>query len=98
MYIFKRQRKRDIIVCSICENGSGKDGAGITENPQNKGNYKCFKCGECGDVLHFIGKEFGLRDFKDILNRGIELYSIVIEGANYKGHTTASKASKSKQE
>jgi hypothetical protein len=65
------------------------------ENPQNKGNYKRFKCGESGDALHFIGKEFRLSDFKDILNKGVELYSIVIEEANYnKGHTTASKASK----
>jgi hypothetical protein len=40
-----------------------EDGAGITENPQNKGNYKRFKREDAGDALHFIGKGFGLSDF-----------------------------------
>jgi hypothetical protein len=55
IYFQEAKKTGYVFVCSICENGSGRDGAGITENPQNKGNYKRFKRGESGDALHFIG-------------------------------------------
>ena len=101
--IYFRKAKKTGYVCPLCQSGSGRNGTGITEIPRHKGYYKCFVCQESGDVLHFIGKEYGLSDFKDILNKGIELYSIVIDGANYKKrnhkeHTRVSQTAKSKQE
>jgi replicative DNA helicase len=60
----------------------------LAEIPQKNGHYKCFKCNESGEVLHFIGKHYDLTNFKDILNKGIELYNIIIDNtqpyANYK--------------
>ena len=38
-------------ICPKCGNGQGKDGTGITEDPNNPGHYKCFKCDFYGDVF-----------------------------------------------
>jgi replicative DNA helicase len=76
-------------ICPLCRNGSGKNGTGITKIPNNKGHYKCFKCNESGDVLHFIGKEYNLTNFKDILDKGIQLYGISIDNKSFiKGNAT----------
>ena len=46
-------------ICPKCGNGQGKDGTGITEDPNNPGHYKCFKCDFYGDVF----------DVADLVNR-----------------------------
>lgn len=45
---------RPSYVCPVCGNGSGRDGTGITEDPQRPGHYHCFKCefdGDAWDIL-----------------------------------------------
>jgi DNA primase len=91
-YILRRQRRADTYALYV-RMGKGETRRGNNENPKNKGHYKRFKCGETGDVLHFIGKEFGLSGFKDILNKGI-----AVDESNYKKQDTMRKASKSRRE
>lgn len=45
---------RPSYVCPVCGNGSGRDGTGITEDPQRPGHFHCFKCefdGDAWDIL-----------------------------------------------
>jgi replicative DNA helicase len=75
---FKPARKKGY-VCPLCQNGTGSDGTGIEEIPDNKGHFKCFKCNEGGDVLHFIGKEYGITSFPEILEKAFSIYGIIVE-------------------
>jgi replicative DNA helicase len=79
---FKRAKKG--YICPICQNGTRSSGTGIEENPKNKGHFKCFKCDESGDVLHFIGKEYGLNSFPEILEKAYSIYGISVEDGKYK--------------
>lgn len=45
---------RPSYVCPVCGNGSGKDGTGITEDPQRPGHYHCFKCDFDGDIFDVL--------------------------------------------
>lgn len=49
------------IICPICDNGKGKTGDGIRENPKARmpGGLICFKCKFSGDVFDLIQKENG---------------------------------------
>ena len=49
----------------ICENGSGRDGTGIVEDPDRPGHYHCFKCDFDGDAF----------DLLDIVNGKAKGYS-----------------------
>jgi DNA primase len=80
---FKPARKKGY-VCPLCQNGTGRNGTGIEENPKNKGHFKCFKCNESGDVLHFIGKEYGISSFPEILEKAFSIYGIIIEEGKYR--------------
>jgi replicative DNA helicase len=80
---FKPARKTGY-VCPLCHNGTGKNGTGIEENKKNKWHYKCFVCGESGDALHFIGKEYGLVNFQEILEKAYDIYGITIDDGKYK--------------
>lgn len=75
-----RAKKRGWI-CPICHNGTGRDGDGIVKNPKS-GNYKCFKCDWAGDIYDLIGIEYGLDEFKDQLQKAMEIYGITIDKNN----------------
>jgi replicative DNA helicase len=81
----------------LCQNGAGRDGTGIEEIPKNKGHFKCFKCDESGDVLHFIGKEYGLNSFPEILEKAYSIYGIVLDDKEYKREGNKDKMKKSIQ-
>lgn len=62
-------------VCPECGNGSGRDGDGITRKPGSD-FFHCFKCGFHDDVFGLIGSYFGISEFKDQLEKAVELYGI----------------------
>jgi replicative DNA helicase len=82
--IYFTKRAKTGYICPLCQNGAGRDSTGIEENPKNKGHFKCFKCNESGDVLHFIGKEYGLNSFPEILEKAYSIYGIRVEDGKYK--------------
>lgn len=47
---------RPSYVCPVCGNGSGRDGTGITEDPQRPGHYHCFKCSFDGDAWDILDR------------------------------------------
>jgi len=61
-------------VCPNCGNGKGRDGDGISLDPNSKNSphYKCFKCGLYGDVIDLYRYHRGLSDnseaFKEFCN------------------------------
>jgi replicative DNA helicase len=87
---FEKARRAGYI-CPLCQNGTGSSGTGLEENPNNKGHYKCFKCDESGDVLHFIGKEYGLNNFPEILDKAFSIYGIIVEDNNYTANRSKKK-------
>jgi DNA primase len=46
---------------------------------EKEGYYKCFKCGAYGDVLDYIRLEYGLKNFKEQMDKAIKLYKITID-------------------
>jgi hypothetical protein len=50
----------------------------IQPNPEKEGYYKCFKCEAYGNVFQFIGLEYGITDFKEQIDKAIEIYDIQI--------------------
>lgn len=61
-------------VCPNCGNGKGRDGDGISLDPNSKNSphYKCFKCGLYGDIIDLYRYHRGLSDnseaFKEFCN------------------------------
>jgi replicative DNA helicase len=92
------KRAKTGYVCPICQNGTGEDGTGIKENPKNKGHFKCFKCDENGDVLHFIGKQYRLNSFPDILEKAYSIYGITLNDKEYKKEGNKDKMKEPTQE
>lgn len=70
----KKVNGRRTWVCPKCGNGKGKDGDGISLDPNSKNtpHYKCFRCGLYGDVIDLFRYHKGLSDnseaFKEFCN------------------------------
>lgn len=70
----KKVRGRRTWVCPNCGNGKGRDGDGISLDPNSKNSphYKCFKCGLYGNVIDLYRYHRGLSDnseaFKEFCN------------------------------
>ena len=73
---FTRDKSKKGYICPLCGSGSGKKGTGMTENKKSPYHYTCWSCEEQGDVLEFIGKEYGLSNYNDILRKACEIYGI----------------------
>ena len=58
-------------ICPKCGNGQGKDGTGITEDPNNPGHYKCFKCDFYGHVSERMMEEHANRQQAYIRSLGL---------------------------
>lgn len=83
---FLPKAKKRGYICPKCQNGKGKDGDGIVMNPRTK-KYKCFKCDFSGDILDLIGAEFGLSEFNDQFQKGLEIYGLSVD--KYDSHSPA---------
>ena len=75
---FKRDKSGEGYICPICGSGSGPHGTGITENPKSKGHFTCWggDCFKNADIFEIIGKQYGLKDFNDALNKACEIWGI----------------------
>jgi len=80
---YLQRAKKTGYVCPVCGNGSGKDGTGITKDPNDREHphYKCFNgaCGLYADNLELIRAYYNLQDFNEALQKGCELYGITID-------------------
>ena len=64
-------------ICPICGSGSGKHGTGLFIE-RDKRHYTCFagSCFKNKSIFDIIGLQYGLTDFKDIMNKAAELAGI----------------------
>ena len=79
---YLQRAKRTGYICPACGNGQGKDGDGITVNPNSASeypHYKCQRCGFYGDNLELIKEYYHLQDFNEVLQKGCDLYGISID-------------------
>lgn len=54
----KRIAGKQTYICPLCENGTGKDGDGMSIDPHGDGTQlKCFKCGFYGDIVDLYQQE-----------------------------------------
>ena len=54
----KRINGKPTYICPICQNGTGKDGDGMSIDPHGDGTQlKCFKCGFYGDIVDLYQQE-----------------------------------------
>ena len=54
----KRIHGKPTYICPICQNGTGKDGDGMSIDPHGDGTQlKCFKCGFYGDIVDLYQQE-----------------------------------------
>ncbi len=54
---FTQKARNGGYICTVCGNGSGKDGTGVRLIKGQTFRYKCFKCGTSGDVINFYAAE-----------------------------------------
>lgn len=66
-------------VCPLCDNGTGKDGTGITTVSDGSPVLKCFRCGFGGDIIKFYMKKHGC-EFNEALTAMCDRLGIVIDG------------------
>lgn len=73
---------RHSFVCPCCNNGSGRDGTGITMIPRTNEHpqYKCFKCGESGDVIKLAQQLTGEQSFARVMEFLYDEYGLEVEG------------------
>ncbi|MBR0074124.1 MAG: toprim domain-containing protein [Synergistaceae bacterium] len=82
---FQQDRSAKGYICPICGSGSGVNGTGITENPNDKGHFTCWG-GDCfrnADIFEIIGKQYGLTDFNEIFNKACELFRVTVDDVKY---------------
>lgn len=86
---YLRKAKEKGYVCPVpgCDNGTGKDGDGIT-SPDGQ-HYKCFKCGFYGDNLDLIGLTYNLPEFVDRVKKGCEIYGLQLDEYDGRQQQTA---------
>ncbi len=84
-------------VCPNCGNGKGKDGDGISLDPNSKNtpHYKCFRCGIYCDVVDLFRYHKGLSDSSEAFKALCEYfgYREFHENGHYDGFKTRRKAS-----
>lgn len=66
-------------ICPICGSGSGKNGTGITT--KDGIHFTCWAkgCFIHSDIIDIIGKENGLTDYNDKLQKAADVFNITIE-------------------
>lgn len=96
---YLQKAKKTGYVCPVCGNGGGKDGTGITKDPNDREHphYKCFNgaCRLYADNLELIKEYYQLPDFNEAIKKGCELYGIAVDRpADYKPELTITPAGK----
>jgi len=78
---FLTKAKRTGYICPACGNGSGRDGDGITRQP-NTHSYKCFKCGFYGDIIDLFGLQNNITDEAEKFKKCREYFGIEADQRN----------------
>ena len=67
-------------ICPECENGSGRDGDGITFDPKaDYPHWKCYKCGLYEDVIGLWKCHTGYSDDRDVFMSLYDYYGVDVE-------------------
>ncbi|MBD5128655.1 MAG: hypothetical protein HDT43_01835 [Ruminococcaceae bacterium] len=72
------KRSGDAYVCPLCKSGTHKKGTAAFHIKDGV-FWKCFSCGENGDIFDLIGKIENISDFKDIMDRAIEMFGFTLD-------------------
>ena len=66
-------------ICPLCESGSRKSGTGITT--KDGVHFTCWHgCFTNSDIIDIIGKQYGLTDYNQKLQKAAEAFGVSIEG------------------
>ena len=75
----KRVRGKPTYICPLCQNGTGKDGDGMSIDPKGDGTrLKCFKCGFYGDIVDLYQQQHNC-DAAAAFNGLYDFFGITIE-------------------
>lgn len=76
----KKVHNRPTYICPVCENGTGKDGDGITFDPKaDYPHWKCYKCGLYEDVIGLWKAHAGYTDDSEVFRTLYEYYGIPVD-------------------
>lgn len=76
----KKVHNRPTYICPVCENGTGKDGDGITFDPKaDYPHWKCYKCGLYEDVIGLWKAHTGYTDDSEVFRTLYEYYGISVD-------------------
>ena len=93
-------------VCPNCGNGKGRDGDGISLDPNSKNfpHYKCFKCGLYGDVIDLFRYHKGyssnseaFREFCKVNNFRLDSAALVYSRTSHDSTALANKNQQANQ-
>lgn len=75
----KRIAGKPTYICPLCQNGTGKDGDGMSIDPKGDGTQlKCFKCGFYGDIVDLYQQQHNC-DAATAFNALYDRFGIVID-------------------
>ena len=72
---FTQKARNGVYICTVCGNGSGRDGTGVRLIKGQTFRYKCFKCGTSGDVINFYAAEHHITN-ADAIMQVFRLYGL----------------------
>ena len=76
----KKVHNRTTYICPVCQNGTGKDGDGITFDPKaDYPHWKCYKCGLYEDVIGLWKAYTGYTDDSEVFKTLYEHYGIAVD-------------------
>ncbi len=76
----KKVHNRTTYICPVCQNGTGKDGDGITFDPKaDYPHWKCYKCGLYEDVIGLWKVHTGYTDDSEVFRTLYERYGIAVD-------------------
>lgn len=76
-------------VCPLCGNGTGKDGTGMSIDPNSDGTQlHCFKCGFHGDIISLYQQQHGC-EAKEAFSALYDYFGITIDGKPEPGQRKA---------
>lgn len=76
-------------VCPLCGNGTGKDGTGMSIDPNSDGTQlHCFKCGFHGDIISLYQQQHGC-EAKEAFTALYDYFGITIDGKPEPGQRKA---------
>lgn len=63
-------------VCPSCDSGSGKNGTGLSRDPNNNTSWKCWNCGFYGDITDLVKERYKLDSLSEAFKKACEIYGL----------------------